>query len=247
MMTSQVRFVGTSGFYYDVWQGVFYPKDLAKKDRLAHYVKHFNTVELNNPFYRLPRESTFAGWRDKAPAGFVFSLKASRFITHIKKLVNVNDAVVTFFDRAGHLKEHLGPVLFQFPPTMKRDAILLKDFLSSIPADGPSVIEFRHPSWYDDTIYQMLAEHKMGFCIHDAVDAPTPVQLTLADMIYLRFHGPAKGYRGTYGQTGLYHPAAWVRETLSHHPHIRLYAYFNNTAGGALNDAVMFRDLVFNP
>ncbi|MBF0496151.1 MAG: DUF72 domain-containing protein [Deltaproteobacteria bacterium] len=247
MITSQVHFVGTSGFYYDVWQDVFYPTGLVKKNRLAHYVKHFNTVELNNPFYRLPKESTFAGWRDKAPAGFVFSLKASRFITHIKKLANVSEAVVTFLGRARHLQDHLGPVLFQLPPTLKRDDLLLKDFLSSLPVDCPKVIEFRHPSWYVDTIYQMLAEHKMGFCIHDAVDAPTPLQLSLADMIYLRFHGPDKGYRGTYGQAGLTHPAAWARETLSNHPHIRLYAYFNNTAGAALNDAVIFRDFIHTP
>jgi uncharacterized protein YecE (DUF72 family) len=141
--------VGTSGWEYRDWRGRFYPRDLPKDRWLEHYVQHFDTVELNTSFYRLPAAETFAAWRDRLPDGFAMAVKASRYLTHIKRLRDPDEPLERFWSRARRLGDRLGPVLYQLPPRWRRNAERLAEFLDAVPRGAPQAIEFRDPSWYD--------------------------------------------------------------------------------------------------
>jgi len=151
-------YIGTSGWHYDHWRERFYPKGLAKSRWLEFYSKHFSTVELNNSFYRLPSEKAFTNWKDSSPPEFVFSVKVSRFITHIKRLRGITEPVTNFMSRARLLEGKLGPLLYQLPPSLINDYRALEEFLEILPKDARHVIEFRHNSWFDDGIFNLLAE-----------------------------------------------------------------------------------------
>ena len=235
--------VGTSGWIYRHWKGVVYPADLPVRRWLAHYAASFDTVEVNNSFYRLPSEGTFRDWARQAPPGFLFAVKASRYLTHLKKLKDPERPLELFLGRARLLGEHLGPVLYQLPPGWHADVGRLRHFLSLLPADLTHVVEFRDPSWYSDEVRSALAGRGVGFCVHDLRGEPTPEWVT-GSAVYVRFHGPtARAYAGRYSRGQL---RAWAgrigRWRRAGHD---VYAYFNNDdAGHAVTNARELRSLL---
>jgi len=224
----QVR-VGTSGFSYPHWRGRFYPEGLPQRQWLAHYMQHFDTVEVNSTFYHLPRESTMESWREQAPEGFLFALKASRFITHIKLLSDAREPLAEFLRRAHLLEDHLGPVLFQLPPRFKRDVEILGSFLRLLPAGLLCAFEFRDDSWYCEETFELLAGQGVCFCAHDMPGAPSP-RRAVGPAAYVRFHGPGERYSGSYPKSLLRDWARWMKEPLD--AGLSVYAYFNNDIGG---------------
>jgi uncharacterized protein YecE (DUF72 family) len=174
-------YVGTSGYSYKEWKGAFYPQKLSAKQMLPFYSQHFRTVEINYTFRRLPTASVLDTWAATVPADFRFVLKAPELITHRKRLQDATDALAGFLEIAGKLKERLGPLLFQLPPTFKKDALRLRAFLALLPLERRVAFEFRHPSWFDDEVFGLLREHRVALCIADAEDdLEVPVVATAA-------------------------------------------------------------------
>jgi len=176
--------VGTSGWSYKEWKGHFYPEKLAAKDMLRYYSERFPTVEVNNTFYRMPNATTLEGWASQVPEDFSFVLKASKRITHDKRLKEVEDSVGYLLRTAAALATRLGPFLVQLPPNMKKDVPRLRDFLAIFPARA--AFEFRHTSWYDDEVYAALREKNAAWCVADTGEAGDPPFETTADWGYLR-------------------------------------------------------------
>jgi uncharacterized protein YecE (DUF72 family) len=181
---------GTSGYSYDEWKGNFYPADLPKTGMLPFYARHFATVEINNTFYRMPSEKVLSSWSAQVPDGFAFALKASRRITHIKKLKEVGEDVAYLLRTVAVLGPKRGPLLFQLPPFLHKDLSRLRDFLSLLPKDSQAVFEFRHQSWFDDEVFAMLREHNAGLCLADADDELTIPFIATATSGYLRLRRP---------------------------------------------------------
>ncbi|HTK36125.1 MAG TPA: DUF72 domain-containing protein [Caulobacteraceae bacterium] len=189
--------IGTSGWTYDDWKGPFYPAGLKAKGRFGFYASQFDTTEINGSFYRLPSETAVAAWAAAAPPGFVFAWKASRFITHNKKLKDVADSIALVFRRMDPLGEHFGPVLFQLPPQLHLDRERLARFLDLLPPRRRCTVEFRHPSWYAAPVFDLLRDHDTALCISDHHAAPSPWEQT-ASFLYVRGHGPGGRYVGRY-------------------------------------------------
>jgi uncharacterized protein YecE (DUF72 family) len=177
---------GTSGFSYDAWLGSFYPPDLPGSEMLRFYGQRLATVEINNTFYRMPKASVLEGWSAQVPAGFVFALKASRRITHIKKLREVADDVAYLYRVAAALADRAGPVLFQLPPYLRKDLPLLRDFLALLPPGHRAALEFRHRSWLDDEVYEALRAADASLCVADAGEECDAPLLATASFGYLR-------------------------------------------------------------
>ena len=215
--------IGTSGWLYYHWQGRFYPEDLPKSKWFEYYSRHFDTVELNNTFYHLPKKQTVKNWHKNAPENFLYAVKASRFITHIKRLKDVDEPVKTFYDTIKLLKEKLGPVLFQLPPSMRQNLDLLESFLRLLPKNPKPVFEFRNESWFDDGTYKLLEKYNAAFCIHDLVGNQTP-RIQTCDCLYIRFHGTTGRYEGNYSDKALTDWAKWIKKQKSHN----IFVYFNN-------------------
>ena len=233
-------YIGTSGWHYDHWRDEFYPKGMAKSRWLEFYSGHFSTVELNNSFYRLPSEKAFINWRDSSPPEFVFSVKVSRFITHIKRLRNTEEPVANFMARARFLEGKLGPLLYQLPQNMKRDDQLLEDFVKMLYKNACHVFEFRHASWFDDKVFNLLRRYNIGFCIYDMPGFSTPVMAT-SDLAYIRFHGSRQLYGGCYSEKEL---EGWAKKITELGAGV-VYAYFNNDAEGfAIRNALTLRNLL---
>ena len=165
MKASENIHIGTSGWHYDHWSGPFYPEDLSKDEFLSYYSKVFHTVEINNSFYHLPSEETFTKWRDTVPDGFIFSVKASRYITHMKKLKDPQEPVTNFMKRVDVLEDKLGPILFQLPPRWKVNPERLINFLKALPAGFRYTFEFRDSSWFDQRVMDALTDQGAAFCI----------------------------------------------------------------------------------
>jgi uncharacterized protein YecE (DUF72 family) len=221
--------IGTSGWHYKHWMGLFYPEKFPPSKMLAYYARHFGTVEINNTFYRLPTEDAVVSWRDTVPDGFEFAVKASRFITHMKKLRDPDNAISLFFERAGLLGNKLGPILFQLPPHWPVNEERLEQFLSVIPGNHRYVVEFREPSWCIPRVYDILRRHNVALCLHDWGGKPWPGDFT-ADFTYLRFHGPTGKYAGNYDGNML---REWARRIEQWRNQLQVvYAYFNNDQGG---------------
>ncbi|MGO9311784.1 MAG: DUF72 domain-containing protein [Syntrophobacteraceae bacterium] len=179
-------YVGTSGYSYKEWKGSFYPDDLPAKGMLHYYGERFRTVEINNTFYRMPSVSVLETWAGDVPADFKFVLKASRQITHMKRLKGAGDSVSYLLEAAGALKERLGPILFQLPPNLKKDVPRLRDFLALLPPKRRVAFEFRHQSWFDEEVFGLLRDHQAALCIAEAEnDLEVPFVAT-ADWGYLR-------------------------------------------------------------
>jgi len=178
---------GTSGFSYKEWKGPFYPEKLPNKDMLGYYAEQLSTVEINNTFYRMPKREMLEGWERKVPEDFVFVLKASRRITHHARLKEAaNDSVEYLWDVANALGPHLGPVLFQLPPNMKKDVGRLRSFMDALPAGLRAAFEFRDESWFDDDVYDALRDGGHALCLADTDDADAPALVSTTDWGYLR-------------------------------------------------------------
>jgi len=220
-------YIGTSGWHYDHWRHRFYPEKLTKAQWLEFYASHFTTVELNNSFYRLPSEAAFANWHDSSPANFTFAVKVSRFITHIKRLANSEEAVETFISRAKLLGEKLGPLLYQLPPNMHRNDERLESFLSTLPRELNHVFEFRHQSWLEEKVFKILHNYNIGLCVFDMPSLSCPLVAT-ADFAYIRFHGSTGLYFSCYSDEEL---ADWAKRLASLAANLKaIYIYFNNDA-----------------
>ena len=240
-MTGVVR-IGTSGWHYKHWLGLFYPPKLAPKEMFRFYALHFDTVELNNTFYRQPRPETFESWRDNSPDDFLYAVKGSRFITHMKKLKEPETATQKFFDGAERLGDKLGPVLFQLPPRWRVDTERLSEFLAALPPEHRYVVEIRDESWLVKEVYDVLREFNTAFCIHDLSHMRTPIEIT-AKFTYIRFHGPgAAKYRGSYSGSALREWADRIRDWSA--SNVDTYVYFNNDIGGhAITNAKTLKQL----
>ncbi len=227
---STARFyVGTSGWHYSGWRGTFYPQDLPKEKWLGFYATRFPAVEINNTFYHLPRESTFRAWREQSSPGFLFALKASRLITHLKRLVNIQEPLENFIQRARLLGDRLGPVLYQLPPGLRRNDTLLDEFLAALPRDLLHAVEFRNDTWYQDGVLDLLRRYNVAFCIHDFAQKESPVVAT-ASFAYVRFHGPTGRYAGSYSDEVL---AAWADRLARLCRGLQsAFVFFNNDVGG---------------
>jgi uncharacterized protein YecE (DUF72 family) len=231
--------VGTSGWHYKPWIGDFYPPRFAPAKMLGWYAREFNTVEINNSFYRLPEEKTFREWASIVPRGFLFSVKASRFLTHIKRLKDAEDPIRLFFSRARFLGRKLGPVLFQLPPKWKADHGRLREFLELLPPNHTYAIEFRDPTWYNEPIYELLRSHDVALCMHDWHSELWPQELT-AKLAYLRFHGTTGRYAGNYPDQLL---EEWAKKIATWSMQLdQFFVYFNNdVAGHAVRNAITLR------
>jgi uncharacterized protein YecE (DUF72 family) len=187
--------VGTSGWQYGSWKDRFYPKGLPQREWLRYYATRFPTVEVNNSFYRLPNETTFDRWREQTPEGFVFAVKASRYITHIRRMRETKDSVDLFWSRAARLREKLGPVLFQFPPNLRVDVPLLREFLSVMPREIRAAFEFREPSWWRDDVWRALDDHGAAWVLADRPGWKAESILT-GGWSYVRFHQGRRTHPG---------------------------------------------------
>jgi len=232
-------FVGTSGWHYDDWKVRFYPEKLPRAKWLEFYARHFTTLELNNTFYRLPSEETFTRWYNSSPPGFTFSVKVSRFITHIKRLKDCDEALDNFMSRSALLKDKLGPLLYQLPPGLHRDDGLLTAFLEKLPRELKHIIEFRHQSWLVEDVFDILRQYNIGFCVFDMPRLECPL-LATAKFAYIRFHGRDSLYSGCYTDEEL---GDWADRITDLAQNLELvYIYFNNDIEGfALKNAETIR------
>src|SRR4051812_33478993 len=176
--------VGCSGWQYKHWRGDFYPRSMPQRQWFEHYAAHFDSVEINNTFYRLPDATTFTAWGRRAPRGFTYSVKASRFLTHMKKLKDPEEPLHRFFTRADCLGRTLGPVLFQLPPNWPVNVERLRVFLNALPRRYRHVIEFRDPTWYSDAVLAMLEKHRVGLCLHDMAGSAS-ARIVVGPLVYV--------------------------------------------------------------
>jgi uncharacterized protein YecE (DUF72 family) len=233
--------IGSAGWYYDHWREVFYPAGLRPADRLGYYVRHFNAVEINNSFYKLPEVSTLEAWRAATPAGFCFAVKASRYLTHMKKLRDPDAALANFLPRIEVLGSRLGPILFQLPPHWRANPERLELFLRALPARHRYAFEFRDPSWHTDAIYALLERHRAAFCIFDLAGFQSDTVVT-TDLVYVRLHGPQGRYGGSYSRAAL---RTWARRIERWSRTAAVHFYFDNDiAGHAPRNALTLKSLL---
>jgi uncharacterized protein YecE (DUF72 family) len=239
-VAGQLR-IGCSGWVYTHWKGRFYPPKLPQKSWFEFYAEHFDTVEINNSFYRLPKPETFEGWRQRAPEGFRFAVKGSRFITHIKRLKDPEEGVKRFFGSAEKLGPRAGPFLWQLSPSFERDDDRLAGFLRALPRTYLHTFEFRHKSWLVPDVYALLGEHRAALCIPDRPDLPQDVRCT-TDWCYIRLHG-SNHDNGNYAEADLATWAGRIREFLNDGADV--WAYFDNDQEGfAIENARTLRRLL---
>jgi len=234
-------FIGCSGWNYRDWKGKFYPEDIPQKKWLEHYTTIFNTVEVNSTFYRMPRESTVAGWKDKAPPEFNFTLKGSRYVTQMKKLHDVEESVRNFEDVAAVLKTKLSCILWQLPPSLHRDDERLANFCKILNGSNKNVIEFRHESWFNKEVYQILEDHNISFC---SISSPRfeEEMIVTGKVGYVRFHGKGKKwYDYKYSKDELKEWSEKIKDADAD----EIYIYFNNDIGGnAPEDALQLKEFL---
>lgn len=235
--------MGTSGWNYDHWKGPFYSRESSDGELLESYLQSFKTVEINNTFYQLPEKKTLKTWRETVPDDFKFAVKASRYITHMKKLKDPHESVPKFLDRVKILDEKLGPILFQLPPNWNFNSERLQAFLEFLPPDFNYAFELRDPSWLTEEAVNILGAHESAFCIYEYEGRVTDLQRT-AGFVYIRLHGPEKtAYHGCYKDEALSEWAEeianWVKEG------IQVYCYFDNDQKGfAPSNALKLREIV---
>ena len=235
-------FIGTSGWHYEHWRGVFYPPDLRPKEYLAFYARYFSTVEVNNTFYQLPTAGTVRNWAATTPAGFTFALKASQYITHRKRLKDPESTLGRFIGTVSLLGEKVGPLLFQLPPRFKVDLPRLEVFLDALPRSGHYAFEFRDHSWFVSGVRDALIRHNAGFCLYDQAGLVTPVWIT-APFVYVRLHGSGETYQGRYSEEMLRPYAARILEWADEGKQI--FCYFNNDPmGNAVENARMLIEML---
>ena len=236
--------IGTSGWHYTHWKGPFYPQDMPARHFLSYYAQQLDTAEINNTFYQLPAEKTLVQWRDTVPKGFTFAVKASRYITHMKKLKDPDQSVGNFLNRINFLGDRLGPILFQLPPKWKANTERLEEFLKALPGGYSYVFEFRDESWFSNEIEEVLARYNAGFCIYHLAGQESPQRVT-GDPVYVRLHGPGGAYEGSYDDEALSGWADKIRNWASDGREV--YCYFDNDeAGYAAQDATRLLEMIKN-
>jgi uncharacterized protein YecE (DUF72 family) len=242
--------IGCSGWHYKSWRGLVYPEHLPTTAWLREYATRFPTVEINNSFYRLPSEETFASWRTQVPRGFLFSVKASRFLTHIKRLRDPEEPLERLLSHARPLGPTLGPILYQLPPRWFPDPDRLRAFLEALPERvAPTsryrlrhVMEFREPRGYEPWVLDLLDEHNVALCVHDMTGSESPL-LTIGPVVYLRLHGYGKKYGGSYPDELLAEWGEWIGDAISDGR--ECFVYFNNDMNGyAVHDATRLQAIV---
>lgn len=226
-------FVGTSGFSYKGWSKIFYPEDLPQRRQLEYYAARYNSVEINNTFYRLPNKSTYAAWRERTPDNFCFAIKGSRYITQTRQLTDTAEAVGNYFERAEALGGKLGVVLWQLPPHLRADQDKLERFCRVLAANEVAksvrhAAEFRHQSWFTPETYALLRRYNLALVIAHSERWPSAEEVT-ADFVYLRFHGAPKLYTSNYSDDEL---KGWADKARRWADGKDLYAYFNNDVDG---------------
>jgi uncharacterized protein YecE (DUF72 family) len=234
--------VGTSGWQYRDWRGAFYPQGLAQAKWLDHYASRFRTVEVNNTFYRLPPASTFEKWHDGTPDDFVITVKASRYLTHIKRLQNAENSVALLLERAKPLREKLGSILVQLPPSLQAKPETLDGLDTTLRAFEANKIAFepRHESWFTDDVYRVLRDHDAALCLTDRLSRPGPIERT-ASWFYLRFHEGTASPHPCYGPKALSTWAERLRGLWGERA--EGYVYFNNDGRScAPRDAARFAE-----
>jgi uncharacterized protein YecE (DUF72 family) len=241
-MACDIR-IGTSGFHYKHWIGPFYPPKTPASKMLDFYLPHFDTVEINNSFYRLPTAEAFDAWREATPADFAFAVKASRFITHNKKLKDPEHALENLLPRAAHLGPKLGPILFQLPPHWRVNPERLESLLEILPRDLRYTFEFRELSWITPAIIPILTKFNAAFCIYELAGYHSPLHIT-ADFAYVRLHGSSRGkYQGSYSSERL---NFWARLIETWAADLKaIYVYFDNDqAGYAAANALTLKNTI---
>ena len=234
--------IGCSGWNYKHWREAFYPKGLPVSRWFQFYAEHFDTVEINNSFYRLPSPETFAKWRDQAPSGFCYAVKANRYITQAKKLLDPEKPIERMMASVRHLADRLGPILYQLPPSLGLNLERLEQFLAVLPKDVTSVFEFRAKSWYVPETYELLERHGAAFCTHDMAGSASE-RIAVGPIAYVRFHGGVGKYWGRYSDERLLGWADWMLgQAKAGRP---VWAYFNNDIHAhAIHDAQTLKSMV---
>jgi len=223
-MTAQIR-IGASGWHYKHWRGVFYDATLPMGEMLHHYVKYFDTVEINNTFYALPKVETAERWGRTTPPDFCFAVKGSRFLTHLKKLKDPEIGLRPFFEVTDAMKHKVAVILFQLPPHWKCNPDRLASFLEALPSTYRYTFEFRDPSWHRPDIYELLHRHNVAFCIFDRAATRSPIEIT-CDFTYIRMHGGRNEDRGNYATDYL---TAWAERIEKWRTQLEsVFVYFNN-------------------
>jgi uncharacterized protein YecE (DUF72 family) len=241
MPRSTIR-IGCSGWNYRHWRGAFYPDGLPVKRWFDHYAARFDTVEINNSFYRLPKAETFARWRDQAPPGFRFAVKANRFLTQAKKLKDCAEPIARMMAPVRELGATLGPILYQLPPRFRANVERLDEFLTLLPRDLTHVFEFREESWHADEVLAVLERHGASFCSHDMPGMTVP-RRAIGPIAYVRFHGGSGKYWGRYEEAALAAWREWMVEQAGSGRDV--LAYFNNDIhADAIADALALKRLV---
>jgi len=239
-MTSRL-YIGTSGWNYNHWRGVFYPEELPQSKWLEYYTSHFDTVEVNNSFYRLPEKKTFEGWRRQTPADFAFCIKASRYLTHIKRLAEPEEPLERLLEHAGGLEEKLNVVLYQFPPNWKLHLDRLEHFLSILPPHPRSAFEFRDDRWQCEEVWALLSKYKVAYCVMSSPGLPLHLRTTCG-YSYIRMHSGGEDTEGDYTTEHLREWAEQIRAMLQHGD---VYVYFNNdNKGFAVKNALELGNLL---
>lgn len=234
-------YCGTSGWNYNHWRDIFYPRGLPQSKWLSYYASHFDTVEINNSFYRLPEKDTFESWHDQTPEGFIFAAKASRFLTHMKKLSEPEEPLERMFGRMEALGEKQGPVLYQLPPGWHVNMERLEHFLSVLPKGYRHVFEFRDASWQVESVFDLLRNYGAGYCIMSALDLPCHIIRT-ADYAYIRMHHGGYDSDASYTDSGLGWWADHISKFLSEGD---VYVYFNNDYKGyAIKNAETLKKII---
>jgi uncharacterized protein YecE (DUF72 family) len=239
---SATIWIGTSGWHYKHWLGNFYPERLAPPKMLPFYCERFDTVELNNSFYHLPKQTALESWRDTTPEGFCFAAKGSRFLTHMKKLKDPEQGLLRFFEAIEVLQHKLGPILWQLPPNWALDYERLANFISFLPAYHRYAFEFRNTTWDTPEIYELLRRNNMAYCAFHLAGVQSPIEIT-ADFAYVRLHGPGGKYQGSYDDAAL---AAWADRIQMWAKDLKtVYLYFDNDeAGYAAHDALRLKAML---
>jgi uncharacterized protein YecE (DUF72 family) len=237
--------VGTSGWHYKHWVGTFYPPRMPSSRMLAYYSERFDTVELNNSFYRLPSENSLVAWRESTPGNFSFAAKGSRFLTHMKKLKDAEQGLERFLNAVNLLQPKLGPIVFQLPPQWEMNLERLSEFLRILPEGQRAAFELRNATWHTPELFRLLERHNAAHCIFHLAGEHSPIRNT-ADFGYVRLHGPGGKYQGSYSDAAL---GEWAERILGWKQSLKaIYIYFDNDeAGYAAHDALRLKAMLIGP
>ncbi|MFH1428197.1 MAG: DUF72 domain-containing protein [Candidatus Margulisiibacteriota bacterium] len=232
--------IGTSGWSYKDWNGRFYPEDIPERDHLPYYQKNYKTVEINSTFYHLPSEKNVVSWYNNTDEEFIFAVKASRYITHVKRLIDCGEPVQNFFTVIDHFQHKCGPILWQLPPNMNKNEVRLKEFIALLPKNFKHAFEFRNPEWFTDSVYEILRKNDCAFVIYDMPGLQTPEIIT-ADFAYVRFHGAENLYNSRYSDEELLKWKAKMRDWQVKDA----YIYFNNDSHAwAVENAMFLKEIL---